>query len=303
VLYELHYRGFDGVDDAMEWDPAVLQFRRDLEDTFLAAVVNLVGPIEVEGSVSASLRAMFTGNGDDRSMAAWCEQWGDHRHMREQAVLRSAYQLKEADPHSFGLPRLHGPPKAALARIQFDEYGEGNLSEMHSELFALHMERLGLDASYGAYLDLIPGHVLATVNLVTLFGLHRRWRGALVGHLALFEMSSVPVMAAYSSALRRLGYDPWTRLFYDVHVTADAEHQTVACDELAEGLAAQDPSLAEDIVFGARALAALEANVTTEVLDAWEAGTSALCGDLAPAEDPAGLTEDRLPADDPRTLT
>ena len=33
---------------------------------------------------------------------------------------------------------------------------------------------LGLDPSYGAYLDLIPGVTLATVNLMSLFGLHRR---------------------------------------------------------------------------------------------------------------------------------
>ena len=31
----------------------------------------------------------------------------------EFVVHRSAYQLKEADPHSFALPRLWGPPKAA----------------------------------------------------------------------------------------------------------------------------------------------------------------------------------------------
>ena len=55
------------------------------------------------------------------------------------------------------------------------------------------MDAVGLDATYGAYLDQIPGVTLATVNLMSLFGLHRRLRGAIVGHLALFEMtSSVP---------------------------------------------------------------------------------------------------------------
>lgn len=301
VLYELHYRGFDGVDEALEWDPTVLEFRRRLEERFLAGVHALVGPVEVEGSVAETLQGMFATTDDQPSLAGWCDQWGSHRHLREQAVMRAAYQLKEADPHSFGLPRLTGEPKAALVKIQFDEYGEGVLDDMHARLFALHMERIGLDPTYGAYVDLIPGSTLATVNLVSLFGLHRRWRGALVGHLAMFEMSSVPVMAAYSSALRRLGYDAWTRLFYDVHVTADAEHQTVACYDLAEGLAKQDPRLSDDIVFGAQALAALEAEVTDETLGAWEDGRTALRGDLPPAVAPPGLTENRLPADDPRT--
>ena len=30
LLYELHHRGFDEVDDALEWDPALLAVRADL---------------------------------------------------------------------------------------------------------------------------------------------------------------------------------------------------------------------------------------------------------------------------------
>ena len=65
---------------------------------------------------------------------------------------RSAYQLKEADPHSWALPRLTGAPKAAMVEIQADEYGGGDVERMHSALFAKTMDRLGLDATYGAYL-------------------------------------------------------------------------------------------------------------------------------------------------------
>src|SRR5438045_2693004 len=82
----------------------------------------------------------------------------------------------------------------------------------------------------GAYLDRLPGTTLATTNLISLFGLHRRWRGALVGHLALFEMTSVVPMARYSAALERLGVGRVARRFYDVHVEADAVHQFIACD-------------------------------------------------------------------------
>ncbi len=56
---------------------------------------------------------------------------------------RSAYQLKEADPHSWAIPRLSGPPKAALVEIQADEYGGGRPDRMHAELFADAMEALG----------------------------------------------------------------------------------------------------------------------------------------------------------------
>jgi hypothetical protein len=297
-LYELSYRGFEGVDDALEWNCGLLKLRACLEWNLLEALRAEVPHAPPDGPVDQVLRRMVD-EGDGPPLATWCREHGDHQHLREQAIHRSAYQLKEADPHSWALPRLHGEPKAALARIQFDEYGEGVERDMHAELFALHLERLGLDAAYGAMLDAIPGSTLTTSNLVSLFGLHRRWRGALVGHLALFEMASVPVMADLATALRRLGYDDWTCLFYDVHVVADAEHQTVAADELAGGLARQQPDLAADVVWGARCLAHVEGLVTAKTLAAWESGASSLLEPVAEGPAP-GLLEDRGVADDPR---
>ena len=298
-LYELSYRGFAGVDDELEWNCGLLKLRARLEWQLLEALRAEVPHEEPDGPVPDALRRLVDDGADAPSLSTWCLEHGDHEHMIEQAVHRSAFQLKEADPHSFALPRLHGEPKAALARIQFDEYGEGVQRDIHAELYALHMERLGLDGRYGAYLDVIPGSTLTTSNLVSLFGLHRRWRGALVGHLAMFEMASVPVVADLAATTRKLGYDDWTCLFYDVHVVADAEHQTVAADELAGGLARQEPDLSADIIWGARCLAHLEGMVAAKTIAAWEAGASSLLGPVEAARAP-GLYEDRGAADDPR---
>ena len=43
VCYQLHYTGFDGVDDRWEWDPALLAVRAELESAFGAAVHALAG--------------------------------------------------------------------------------------------------------------------------------------------------------------------------------------------------------------------------------------------------------------------
>ncbi len=205
--------------------------------------------------------------------------------MQEFAVHRSAYQLKEADPHTWAIPRLAGGPKAAMIEIQADEYGGGVEAEMHASLFADTMAALGLDPAYGAYLDRLPGPTLATVNLVSLFGLHRRHRGSLVGHLAIFEMTSVTPMARYSRALARLGLGPDARRFYDVHVEADARHSVVAADRMAAGLAATEPALAPDIVFGARAIMDVEARFTDHLLGSWARGRSSLL-DAVPCPTP-----------------
>ena len=191
--------------------------------------------------VTVFLQELTTDDGDGRSISKFIERDGDLHQFREQAVHRTAWQLKEADPHSWAIPRLGGKPKAALVEIQADEYGDGVDADVHAELYALTMERLGLSSRPNDYIDLLPGVTLATVNLVSMFGLHRRWLGAVIGHLAVFEMSSVTTMARFATALRRLDFDPWTCLFFDTHVVADAHHQTVAATDLAGGLVEQDP--------------------------------------------------------------
>jgi len=190
-------------------------------------------------------------------------------------VHRSAYQLKEADPHSWAIPRLTGPPKAALVEIQADEYGGGRPERVHAQLFADAMAAAGLDARYGAYLDHLPAATLATVNLMSLCGLHRRWRGAIVGHLALFEMTSSIPNRRYATGLRRLGMEAATP-FFDEHVEADAVHEAIAAVDLAGGLARQEPELAADVLWGAHALVAVERRWAQMVLGAWQRGGSSL---------------------------
>jgi hypothetical protein len=277
VLYELHYRGFAGVDDRWEWEPSLLAIRQNLESLFEMALLCEVGNVEpAADSVAARLRDVIDSGAGGRSLSAYMEQRGTIDQLRELAIHRSAYQLKEADPHTWCIPRLAGAPKAAMVEIQADEYGAGVAPDMHASLFADTMASLGLDTTYGAYLDRLPGTTLATVNLVSLFGLHRRRRGALVGHLAIFEMTSCEPMGRYSRALRRLGLGRTARRFYDVHVEADVHHAVVAANKMAAGLAAAEPHLAQDIVFGASALMAVESRFSDHVLDAFSARRSSL---------------------------
>jgi hypothetical protein len=210
------------------------------------------------------------------------ETSGTREQMLEHVVHRSAYQLKEADPHSWAIPRLSPAPKAALLEVQFDEYGGGRAERMHSVLFAKTMEELGLDGSYGHYLERWPAITMAAVNLVTGFGLHRRRRGAAVGHLAAFEMTSSIPNRRYGNALRRLGYGPEATHFYDEHVEADAVHENIAAWDLAGGLAAEEPEVAADILFGARALLQVEARWATHLMDSWERGKTSLRAPLVP---------------------
>jgi len=277
LCYELFYRGLPGVDDAWEWEPSLLELRRRLERHFEDGLREAVArPARASGdAMDLALRAIDEAD-ETPSLSTYLERHGTLEEMLEFVVHRSAYQLKEADPHSWAIPRLHGPPKAALVEIQADEYGGGRPARAHAELFARGMDAIGLDPRYGAYVEHVPGFTLATVNLMSLLGLHRRWRGALVGHLALFEMTSSIPNRRYGNALRRLGFGEDATAFYDEHVEADSVHEAIASVDLAGGLARQEPRLAVDILWGAAALAELEGRFARRLLAAWEAGESSL---------------------------
>jgi hypothetical protein len=279
VLYELHYRGFDGVDERWEWEPSLLALRAVLEDIFEGGLYYAIGPPDDDlriapADMDVALRGVADAD-DGPSLSQHLERDGTAEQFREFAIHRSAYQLKEADPHSWAIPRLSGPPKAALVEIQHDEYGGGRAERVHAQLFADAMAAMGLDATYGAYLDAIPAVTLATVNVMSLLGLHRRLRGAIVGHLALFEMTSSLPNGRYARGLRRVGLEGATP-FFDEHVEADAVHESIAAVDLAGGLARAEPQLTGQIVWGARALAEVEARWSQHLLGCWERGVSSL---------------------------
>jgi hypothetical protein len=276
--YELHYRGFADVDEGWEWEPSLLAFRAGLERRFEAELLDLVGPPgdpPPPEEMDVVLRGLATAD-DAPSVSTYIEREATLREVAEFMVHRSAYQLKEADPHSWAIPRLAGVPKAALVEVQADEYGGGLPERMHSTLFARAMEAVGLDPAYGAYLDRIPGVTLATVNLMSLAGLHRRRRGAIVGHLALFEMTSSIPNRRYATGLRRLGLGDDATEFFDVHVMADAVHESIAAVDLAGGLARQERRLGADVVWGARALLAVEGRWASHLLGAWSQALTSL---------------------------
>ncbi|MGW9404418.1 iron-containing redox enzyme family protein [Arthrobacter sp. NPDC055585] len=280
LLYELHYSGLDGVDPDLEWQPELIRVRRRLETAFEAALRRTVpvpdAPAPVAEDVAETLFKLAADD-DGPSVSRFVARHATEDQLREFLVLRSVYQLREADPHSWAIPRLPvGRAKAALMEIQADEYGGGRPERMHSALFARTMEGLGLDTTSGRYLDRIPALVLASSNAMSLFGLNRRLRGCIAGHLAAFEMTSSIPNSFYARGFKRAGYGPEVTFYFDEHVEADAVHEQIAARDLAGGLAEAEPDLLEDILFGASTVLALDALQGEEQLAAWKEGRSAL---------------------------
>lgn len=275
LCYELHYRGFAGVDPAWEWDPGLLQLRGRLEQVFLADLHRYVGRIPMGSSAIAELEHLAVEPVDATGVSSYLRDAGTWEQMREYFVHRSLYQLKEGDPHAWAIPRLTGQAKASLVAVEFDEYGAGRGPRVHQQLFADLMAAAGLDAGYLGYLDVAPAEALAVVNLMSLFGLHRRWRGAAVGHFAATEVTSSPGARRLVAALQRMQAPEPCVEFYREHVEADAVHDQVVRDVVRD-LVARQPQLESDIVFGIRAREVVEDRLADLMMNSWQSGRSSL---------------------------
>lgn len=285
LCFELHYRSFPEVDPGWEWDPTLLAVRAALEKAFFDALGAEVDSGEpVDPAEVGELLFRIEAEDQGVSLSRHLEIAAGIEEIREFVVHRSFYQLKESDPHSWAIPRLDGAAKTALLEVQADEYGGGRPERMHSRLFAKTMRALGLDDRENFYLAHAPGATLATVNLMSATGLRRSRRGAIVGHLAMFEMTSAIPNRRYGNALRRLGFGEEATDFYDEHVEADSVHENIAAYDLAGGLARQEPELAADIIFGARAMLFLEDRLGRHLLEAWEDGRTSMRQPLSGTE-------------------
>lgn len=273
TLHELSFRGFEDADERAEWDPDLLGVRRDLEEELEERLRSRWseadrGAARVAVDVPDALEELVAAD-DGPSLADHVRRHADRDQVLELLRQRSVYHLKESDPSAFVVPRLPVRAKAALMALQFDEYGDGDPNRLHSHLFARGLEAVGLRAEYGAYVDDATTENLEMNNAGSLFGLHRGLRGAAMGHLAAFEMTSSLPSRKMVQGLDRLGLAGPMSDYYDEHVEADAVHEHLAARDICGTLAEDEPDQAEDILFGAFTCLDVEARFATAVLGAW----------------------------------
>jgi pyrroloquinoline quinone (PQQ) biosynthesis protein C len=271
MLYELSYRGFSDVDARLEWDPAVLGLRGELERWFERDLRTLTASHVREHSelddVAETILTMAETDGP--SLASYLRRDATTEQMRDFLRERSVQQLKESDPQAFLVPRLRGSVKVALMEIQYDEFGAGRPEALHQDLYAHTLTAVGLDPAYGAYVEDVSATSLAAANAMSLLCLNRRLTAAGVGHFAAFEASSSVPSRRIAAGLERLGLADAAPYFHE-HVEADAVHEQVAARDVAAGLAAQDPDSVPELLFGAACVVELDRLSTEELLRRWD---------------------------------
>lgn len=283
TLQQLSYRRIDEVDPAWEEDPTFLTLRSNLEQRLEAGLrATLPAVVCAPDQVPQALEELID-QAEGPSLSMWMYRYGTIDHLREFVLHRAAYQLQEADPHSFAIPRIEASIcKTALLQMQLDEYGGHEPTEAHAILFAETMTAVGLPAEVDV--DRLPASTLATNTLLNWLGRSRRLVPAILGHLAVFETTSVEPMARYAAATRRLLPDDAgtaAARFYDVHVAADGLHGRIAIDRLITGFVTDHPDEAADVLFGAAAVLFVEQSFATHLITSWERSASSLREPLA----------------------
>lgn len=271
VLHELSYRGFDDVDDAAEWDLGALAVRRRLEDDLEARMRERwagADPRPDTGDLAADLFS-YIENFQGPSLARFVQTAATRDQVLELLRWRSIYHLKEADPTAWVIPRLPVRAKAALAELQYDEYGGGNPNRLHQNLFTRGMRAVGLNEKYGRYVNEAPTEFLEMNNALSMLGLHRRLRAASLGHLAAFETTSSEPSRRIAQGLRRLELAEELAEYYDEHVTADAVHDQLAVRSICGTLVEDEPDQAEEVFFGAFVCMDMESRAAHAAFARW----------------------------------
>ena len=144
MLYELHHRGFDEVDDALEWDPALLAVRadleHDLEERWRDRARHLAQPaqdrladVEDFAELFFDLCAADTGG---ESLARFVQREAEEEQVLALLRQRSIYHVREQDSAMWALPRLDDETKAHLVAIAADERLDKGRVARHVSYFA-----------------------------------------------------------------------------------------------------------------------------------------------------------------------
>jgi hypothetical protein len=274
LLYSLHHRAWPGVDDALEWDAGLLALRGRLETSLEERLRDRFAGEVPDGDVGQALLDLVAAY-DGPALSPHVQSHATVEQVLELLRHRSIYHLHEFDSTAWTVPRLPVRAKATLVEVGYDEYGAGDPARLHSHLFARGLASVGLDPAAGAYVDVAPVEILEQNNAMSLFGLHRRLRGAALGHFAAFEASSSAPSRRMVKGLQRLGLGEDLVAYYDEHVEADSVHDQLACRVLCVGLVEDEPDLREDVFWGAFTCLDLESRYAAAMLERWQLAVSA----------------------------
>ncbi|HMJ92589.1 MAG TPA: iron-containing redox enzyme family protein [Allosphingosinicella sp.] len=232
-----------------ERDTRMLRHEGDFIEALRAGVADRAAgvPTDPDGFIAwfEALREDGPGQGDP--LFPWLAGQASVEQMRWFLGQEAAGEAGFDDLVAMTQIKLPVRAKLELARNYWDEMGRGNIKGMHGPMLDVLVERLALDTS----IDDTVWESLALANAMTAMASCRRYAWHSVGALGAIELTAPGRSAATAAGLRRLGFTPAERRYFDLHATLDIRHSQAWNEEAIRPLVAEDPRRAVAMAEGA----------------------------------------------------
>ncbi|MGZ8285572.1 MAG: iron-containing redox enzyme family protein [Allosphingosinicella sp.] len=226
---------------------------RRLEGEFLDSLRSQIrneaaaAPTDPDGFIAWFEALRDHGPGQNDPLFPWLAETADREQTRWFLGQEAAGEAGFEDLLAYTQVRMPARAKLEFARNYWDEMGRGNPKGMHGPMLDVLIERLELKAS----IDETVWESLALANAMTAMATVRRYAWHSVGALGVIELTAPDRSAATAAGLRRLGFTPEERRYFDLHAVLDVKHSEAWNREALRPLVEEDPRRATAIAEGA----------------------------------------------------
>lgn len=164
------------------------------------------------------LKASGPGQGDE--LFPWLADDASDIDMRWFLTQEAAGEAGFDDLVALTQVKLPDEAKLELARNYWDEMGRGNAGGMHGPMLSRAVAELMLEPT----IDGTAWESLALANTMTAFATVRRYAWHSVGALGVVELTAPGRVSLVGRGLKRLGYPPTVRKYFELHAVLDVKH-------------------------------------------------------------------------------
>ncbi|HEX6590442.1 MAG TPA: iron-containing redox enzyme family protein [Moraxellaceae bacterium] len=178
-----------------------------------------------------------TGPGQQHDFFDWIAEECRDEEMRWFLRQEVAGEAGFEDLVAYTQVKLPAAAKLEMARNYWDEMGRGKPKAMHGPLLGRMVHELALEPS----VDNTIWEALALANTMVGLALNRPFAFQSLGALGAIELTAPDRARKVVEGMRRLGYSPHVRSYFDLHAVIDLHHSEAWNRNVLRPLLEEDP--------------------------------------------------------------
>jgi len=187
------------------------------------------------------------GFGQHHPLFDWLATTATHEQMRWFLTQEVAGEAGFDDLVAYTQVKLPVRAKLECARNYWDEMGRGKQGAMHGLLLERMVQVLELKPD----INNTVWEALALNNTMVGLALNRRYTYQSIGALGVIELTAPTRAKKVAAGMQRLGFNPQTYAYFDLHAALDVLHARAWLDEVIKPMVEDNPACAPLIAEGA----------------------------------------------------